>query len=242
MLKQQLGAYLEIPSSHQTKFEITNVPTKSQSFGSFAITDSDPSHYMSYDSQYLEQIIIKSVESTTDPFLEATFLSYAKEHSTNPWELSVGPTQKFPLSQTTNIFTSLSEMIQPSEENLKPTDLLDLFLQEKIESLLYLPHFDKFFPSVNLSSQIIYSGSYNPIHDGHYKVADSGKLQLPGKVNPSGVDTIFHLSVNNADKNTIGKEEILKRFGPVHNAKRPFLLSKCSLFKDQTQFSKGGAF
>jgi hypothetical protein len=73
-------------------------------------------------------------------------------------------------------------------------------------------------------------------------VAESGKLQLPVLTNPNGIDTIFHLSVANADKNTIGKDEILKRFGPAHAAKKPFLFSKCALFKDQTIFSKDGAF
>src|SRR5262249_29114014 len=72
-------------------------------------------------------------------------------------------------------------------------------------------------------------GSFNPVHEGHWKLADVAARRL-------GTDVAFELSVTNVDKPPLGAEEVYRRIdqftwrAPVWLTRAPTFAEKATLF------------
>jgi hypothetical protein len=77
-------------------------------------------------------------------------------------------------------------------------------------------------------------GSFNPLHDGHRKLAEAASKVL-------GEDVLFELSVTNVDKSTIDQKEVLRRIGQFINY-RNIAITRANTFTVKAALFAGCVF
>jgi hypothetical protein len=80
----------------------------------------------------------------------------------------------------------------------------------------------------------ILSGSFNPLHDGHVKLAEAAS-EL------SGLPPVFELPVSNADKGTLPEQEVERRLRQFAGRFR-VVLTRLPLFTDKAEAFPGSVF
>ncbi|MCI0437719.1 MAG: hypothetical protein L0177_01130 [Chloroflexi bacterium] len=80
----------------------------------------------------------------------------------------------------------------------------------------------------------ILSGSFNPLHEGHEKLADAASRIL-------GADVTFELSITNVDKPRLEESEIRRRVAQFRG-KRPVVISEALVFYRKARLFPGCAF
>jgi len=92
-------------------------------------------------------------------------------------------------------------------------DLFENLLNKKSKYILCLRSEDgglKFYEDVSLPpGTLVYPGSYNPVHEGHVKLANAA-MQFCSEQQQQHL-LVFEISVENVDKSALTKEEILRR-------------------------------
>lgn len=78
------------------------------------------------------------------------------------------------------------------------------------------------------------SGSFNPLHSGHIKLAETAARRL-------GLPALFELPVINADKGSLTLEEILRRLTQFYG-QHTLVLSRAPLFRDKADLFPGSVF
>lgn len=124
-----------------------------------------------------------------------------------------------------------SESIQISQQSVEhPVERL---LAGEIDSLtVYGP--DAMVSNERLRGAIM-AGSYNPLHDGHLKLARVAERQL-------GKPLTFEISVHNVDKPTLSKDEIEQRLAQFRDQRRRVLLSREPLYAGKARLFPGSVF
>ena len=72
---------------------------------------------------------------------------------------------------------------------------------------------------------LLMSGSFNPLHDGHLKMASVAEQK-------SSRNILFELTINNADKGKIDEQELYKRIEQFHG-RHAVTITTCRLFVDK---------
>ena len=110
---------------------------------------------------------------------------------------------------------------------------IERLLNGQIDSLtVYGP--DAMVADERLHSAIM-SGSYNPLHDGHLKLARVAERQL-------GMPLAFEISVNNVDKPSLTIDEIRRRLGQFWGQRRRVVLNRESLYAGKARLFPGSVF
>lgn len=81
---------------------------------------------------------------------------------------------------------------------------------------------------------IILPGSFNPLHDGHRKLAEAASQML-------GLEVVFELSVSNVDKSAIGEAEVLRRIEQFAGY-APVALTRAAVFSIKAKLFAGSVF
>ena len=162
-------------------------------------------------------------------------------------------------NKTTTI-SATKELIllkKESEKGLKLDELPKDWITKNLgdgtfQNLCYFPETQSLVPNLSFQNFAIFPGSFNPLHEGHTKLAELGQELCEGNL-------IYELSVGNADKGFITDSEIKQRLRGFSSARtatqegqqkggeqaqkqHPVLLSQAGLFKDKLQFIRDGVF
>jgi len=86
-------------------------------------------------------------------------------------------------------------------------------------------------------ANVVLSGSFNPLHDGHEKL-----LAAAVSAAPPGALGAFEIGVTNADKGTLDVDEIMRRLEQFSRPGAVCLLTKTPLFVDKTRAVPGVTF
>ncbi len=87
--------------------------------------------------------------------------------------------------------------------------------------------------TTDISPQVLLSGSFNPLHYGHKKLADVASRQL-------GKPVAFEISVTNVDKPPLAQDDVLRRLSqfagrhPLYLTNAPRFVDKARLFPETT--------
>lgn len=79
-----------------------------------------------------------------------------------------------------------------------------------------------------VNKQIVLSGSFNPLHDGHLQLMKSALTRYPSH------EPLFELSLHNADKGGITDEMIEKRVKQFSDLDLRVALTNAPLFKQKS--------
>ncbi len=82
---------------------------------------------------------------------------------------------------------------------------------------------------------VILSGSFNPLHSGHLRLAAVASRQM-------GLSALFELSIGNVDKPFLKKEEIERRLYQFYEFDLRVVLSREPLFRDKARLYPGSVF
>mmetsp|Transcript_15116 Transcript_15116/g.24882 ORF Transcript_15116/g.24882 Transcript_15116/m.24882 type:complete len:440 (-) Transcript_15116:513-1832(-) len=113
-------------------------------------------------------------------------------------------------------------------------DPLKLLLSHKAHVLVYLKEHKGMATVDGTFSGVILPGSFNPLHEGHIKLAT-----VAAKM--SGQDFAFEISVQNADKPPLEEEDIRGRIAPMLG-RYNVILTRMPLLKDKAHLFPGSAF
>lgn len=137
---------------------------------------------------------------------------------------------------------------------------LDRLLNGSIESVLYIPSHNDSFTSLNIDPNfpgfvplcdvfpddriLVYSGSFNPLHQGHVLLAEASRKYMSSKFGKN-FEIVFELAIKNADKPVIERTEIIRRVNQFRNGEfgsYPIVLTKRPLFHEKTQIFNNVCF
>ena len=104
--------------------------------------------------------------------------------------------------------------------------LLDRLLNGEFQLLVRWPE-SRLVPLKSLGRSVIYSGAFNPLHNGHLALADAAAQRLQQQV-------FFELPLTNADKAPISIAEARQRMAQFKGV-GPVLLTRAPLFSQKAQ-------
>ncbi|MBN1122604.1 MAG: hypothetical protein JXJ17_16120 [Anaerolineae bacterium] len=118
-------------------------------------------------------------------------------------------------------------------ESLLDSGSLERLLAGQIDSLMV------YGPGAMIANAwpraVILSGSFNPIHSGHLRLAAVAARQ-------TGLPALFELSIGNVDKPFLEKEEIERRLHQFYDFDLRVVLSREPLFRDKARLYPGSVF
>lgn len=110
----------------------------------------------------------------------------------------------------------------------------------------------KYFEDVTLpAGSVVLPGSFNPVHEGHVRLAAIGARRLHDPAAPEPL-VIFELSITNADKPSLSIDEVVRRLDVFEKSRSIFeanglrnyavMLTAAPLFLGKTEIFKGCHF
>ena len=141
------------------------------------------------------------------------------------------------LAQACGIHISLDLGLDGTERMLKfnedPSDPLEQLLQATVKTVTINPN-GRMVVDHPLSDLSILSGSFNPLHDGHTRLADAAAKALR-------IPVVFELPVINADKAPISYLEICRRFRQFSDTDT-LILTRSPLFHHKSKLFPNSVF
>ena len=110
-----------------------------------------------------------------------------------------------------------------SEEELK-SYFKQITETEEINSLLIDGENSKLTPNPEIHKPIFLCGSYNPLHEGHMKLLESGYSHFPD------CSPYYHFCTTNCDKGSVDFEVFLKRVAQFIKLQKKLIVCKSPLF------------
>eukprot|EP00040_Diaphanoeca_grandis_P017368 m.90412 g.90412 ORF g.90412 m.90412 type:complete len:282 (-) comp26395_c0_seq1:41-886(-) len=114
------------------------------------------------------------------------------------------PTSSMASSIPTSTSASTSAFISPTSESLHTVAAVDALLAQQLECLLITCDQKRTILNATCAGDAIVSGSFNPLHKGHVEMAHAAQTALSTRV-------VFEMSVSNADKGNLDRQEIFQR-------------------------------
>lgn len=87
-----------------------------------------------------------------------------------------------------------------------------------------------------ISDAVIMAGSFNPLHDGHEKLARAASETLGG-----GLPIVYEISITNVDKPQLALSEIRRRLSQFAG-RAPIAATRAATFREKAKLSPGCAF
>ena len=125
------------------------------------------------------------------------------------------------------------EIEEPLLENYEQTSLLERLLAGDFQFVIAQPN-GSFIPGHRLENIVVLSGSFNPLHQGHLKLAELVERRL-------GQPVYFELPLVNADKAPLDLDEARHRLAQFKNF-APVILSRAPLFDQKAQLYPHSVF
>ncbi|MEX2536825.1 MAG: hypothetical protein WD273_14615 [Trueperaceae bacterium] len=139
------------------------------------------------------------------------------------------------IADACGVLSAPAPELLPGEElrrHLEPQGPAAEFMQGRRESLLVLP--DGRIGEELPHDAALLSGSFNPLHRGHLRLAQAAGDRL-------GVQVVFELPLVNADKAEIGLVEARRR-ATQFLGHAPVLLTRAPLFSEKARLFRGRSF
>ncbi len=130
------------------------------------------------------------------------------------------------------ISLALDEAERVEIERVRYEDLIEAFLAGHVTTVLVNPD-GTMAADARISGGIL-PGSFNPLHEGHERLADAASKVL-------GADVTFELSITNVDKPRLEESEIRRRVAQFRG-KRPVVISEALVFYRKARLFPGCAF
>lgn len=126
-----------------------------------------------------------------------------------------------------------------NNENLE--DPLDALINnESVKSILYLPNGEMItnVPIHKLKNKVhMVPGSFNPLHSGHTLLLEQGGSN---GIEQGGSNGVYELCISNVDKDTLDKNEILRRLEQFKSPnKYPVILTNTPTFSQKAELFPG---
>lgn len=117
-----------------------------------------------------------------------------------------------------------------------------IHLPRSLQWQAFIQHVEPFIlinPDGNFTNKLnlpvaILSGSFNPLHEGHCKLAAVATAYL-------SIPLIFEISIHNVDKPALTEKELLQRAAQFKNY-RPIVFTRAATFKEKAQIFPGCTF
>jgi hypothetical protein len=115
-------------------------------------------------------------------------------------------------------------------------DVLTAWLASGNGYLTQLPASQRFTTALDAVPQVLLSGSFNPLHEGHRLLLEAARKMVAWNARAG-----FEISVVNADKGVVSAEELRQRLRQFHHF-RPVTLTRASLFTEKARLFPGRIF
>ena len=111
-------------------------------------------------------------------------------------------------------------------------DPIGALIAKQIESAVIKPS-GEIVASPRIEGAVL-SGSFNPVHEGHTKLAEVASRLLDAPV-------VFELSASNVDKPTLSEDALRARVAQFHD-KRPLVITRAPVFHEKAALMPGSTF